>query len=76
MAEAAQDSDQLFILRGTSMLFILWPEHTCNCFLIVAEVYVHDIMQGEAAATGGLQFQDMEVEWLSCRSSCRYKSLS
>lgn len=61
-AEAAQLKDQLWILPGTSVPFTLRPVQSSGRFQVIGEAYVHGIMRGEAAAAGGLQFQDIELE--------------
>ncbi|KAJ9665973.1 hypothetical protein H2201_003884 [Coniosporium apollinis] len=61
-AEAAQLNDQIWILPGTSVPFTLRPGQSSGRFQVVGEAYVHGIMRGEAAAAGGLQFQDIELE--------------
>ncbi|EON65145.1 hypothetical protein W97_04382 [Coniosporium apollinis CBS 100218] len=61
-AEAAQVNDQIWILPGTSVPFTLRPGQSNGRFQVVGEAYVYGLMRGEAAAAGGLQFQDIELE--------------
>lgn len=55
-----REGDQVWILRGAKVPFILRPQ-VDGQFCLVGEAYVHGIMHGEAAVNSGLKFRDIEI---------------
>jgi Heterokaryon incompatibility protein (HET) len=60
-AQSAQVGDQVWILPGARVPFILRPCQN-GWYQLVGEAYVHSIMEGEAVASGSLKFEDIVLK--------------
>lgn len=57
--EAAESGDQLLVVRGSRVLFVVYPYQ--EGYRLLGDAYIHGLMDGEASGLPNLEFQEITI---------------